>query len=193
MAGLFSAVFGGENDQLNQDIDQSNQQATWDTGQGQSDVMAGTTFLKSILGGDPTKTAQVLAPTISANNKTVQQDQKTGAMTGNRGGGTNASTTAAVDKAHSDLVNAIAGLTGTAATALPSIGTNLTSQGTQATDLNAKLAQQRFQNWINSWLGKSTSEAATTALDAGLGAAAGSLPGGPGAAAGAQGAISDVI
>ena len=162
-SGLVDAVFGGENDQLNQDIDQSGQQATWDTGQGQGDVLAGTNFLKSILSQDPTQQAKVLAPTISAANKTVQQDQKTGAIQNNRGGGTNATNMSAVDAAHANLTKSIAGLTGSAATALPSIGTNLTEQGTQATDLNAKLAQQRMQNWQNSILGKGITTAASAA------------------------------
>jgi hypothetical protein len=174
MGSFLSAIFGGSNPTLNQDIDQTGQQATWDTGQGQGDVLAGTNFLKSILSQDPTQQAKVLAPTISAANRTVQQDQKTGAMNGNRAGGTNASTTAAADKAHSDLVNAIAGLTGTAATALPSIGTNLTSQGTSATDLNAQLAQQRMKNWLNSILGKGITTAAQAAEGFALGKA---LPG----------------
>jgi hypothetical protein len=192
-SGLVDAVFGGENDQLNQDIDQSGQQATWDTGQGQGDVLAGTNFLKSILSQDPTQQAKVLAPTISAANKTVQQDQKTGAIQNNRGGGTNATNMSAVDVAHSNLVNAIAGLTGSAATALPSIGTNLTEQGTQATDLNAKLAQQRMQNWLKSFAGQGLTKAADTAENYALGGAFGSLPGGPGFEAGSQGAVSDDI
>jgi hypothetical protein len=98
-----------------------------------------------------------------------------------------------VDKAHGDLVNAIAGLTGNAATALPSIGTNLTAQGTEATAQQASLAQQRLMNFINSILGKSAYKTGETATDAILGGIFGSLPGGPGAAAGAQGAVSDAI
>ena len=191
--GFWSGLFGGSNPTLNTDIGMSGQQAGFDTGQGQSDITAGTNFLKSILGGDATKTAQVLAPQISAAKTAGQQDTKTATEMGNRAGGTNASNAATTDKLHGYITDLIGKLTGSAATALPSIGTNLTAQGTAATQQQADESQTRLQNWLNSILGKGVAGAAQAGEAAGLGAGFGSLPGGPGAAAGAQGALSDVL
>lgn len=171
MGGFFSSLFGGQNTTLNKDIDQSGQQAGFDTGQGQSDVLAGTDFLKSILGGDATKQAQAIAPEISAAKTSQQQDQKTLAQNGTRSGGEAASSAADADKTHATITDLLGQLTGKAATSLPSIGTNLTSQGTAATAQQANEAQERMQNWLNSILGKGISTAAQAAESAGLGAA----------------------
>lgn len=154
MGAFLGSIFGGSNSTLNKDLEDTGQQAGFDTGQGQGDITAGTDFLKDILSGDPTKQAQALAPEISSEKKSVQQDQKTGAMMGTRSGGTAAANVSAADKAHSDITDMLAKLTGTAATALPSIGTNLTAQGTAATQDEAKLAQQRMENWQKSILGQ---------------------------------------
>jgi hypothetical protein len=167
--GFWSAIFGGSDPTLNKDIAQSGQQASWDTGQGQSDTLAGTDFLKSIIGGDATKTAQALAPEISAGKTSAAQDIKTADMFGNRSGGTAAANAATTDKLHGYITNLIGQLTGTAATTLPSIGTNLTSQGTAATAQEAQLSQQRMQNWLNSILGKGIGSAAGAAESYGLG------------------------
>jgi hypothetical protein len=193
MADFWGSLFGGQNKTLNSDISQTGQQAAFDTGEGQSDISAGDAFLKSILSGDATKQAQALAPQISAAKTSQQQDQKTLAQDGTRSGGTAASSNAAADTTRANLTKLIGQLTGQAATALPSIGTNLTAQGTAATTDQAALAQQRMQNWLNSILGKGITGAVQTAETAGLGAGAGALPGGPGAAAGAQGALSDIL
>lgn len=191
MGAFLSSIFAGANPTLGADIKRSGQQATYDTGEGESDINAGTSFLKKILGGDATTTTQLLAPEISAEKKAAQQDQKTTAMTGGRTGGTAAVNATSADKVHADITDMIAKLTGTAATALPSIGTNLTAQGTEATGQEAALSQEQLKNFQDSILGKSIGEGVQAAETAGLGAVAGALPGGPGAAAGAQGALSD--
>lgn len=179
--GFWSSIFGGSNPTLNTDIGQTGQQAGFDTGEGQGDVTAGDAFLKSILGGDASKTAQVLAPQISALKTSVQNDQKTAAQNGTRSGGTTAGNLAASDKAHADITNLIGDTTAKAATALPEIGTTLTQQGTAATVDQSKLAQQRMQNWANSILGKGVSSAIGAAESYGLGAAAGGGGGAPSA------------
>ena len=170
MAGLFSALFGGKNDVLNQTIGQTAQQAGFDTKEGQSDVTAGTDFLKSIIGGDASKQAQALAPEISAAKTSAQNSNKTAAEMGTRSGGTAATTAKTNDSLHAYITDLIGKLTGTAATALPQIGTNLTSQGTAATMDEAKLGQQRMQNWLNSIIGKGTTTAVESAENAGLSA-----------------------
>ena len=160
MGDFFASILGGQNKTLNNDILQTGQQATFDTGEGQSDVSAGDQFLKSILSGDATKQAQVLAPEISAEKKAAQNDAKTQAMTAGRTGGTAATSAANADKVHGDITDMIARLTGTAATALPSIGTTLTGQGTEATSENAAEGEQRMKNWQDSVLGQGITGAA---------------------------------
>ena len=168
MAGLFSALFGGKNDVLNQAIGQTDQQAGFDTKEGQSDVTAGTDFLKSIIGGDASKQAQALAPEISAAKTSAQNSNKTAAEMGTRSGGTAATTAKTNDSLHAYITDLIGKLTGTAATALPQIGTNLTSQGTAATMDEAKLGQERMQNWLKSIIGEGTTTAVQSLENAGL-------------------------
>ncbi len=75
------------------------------------------------------KISAILAPQINSLKTSVQQDQKTNAMNNNRGGGTNASTAAAADKAHADITNLTGNLTGQAASTLGSEGAGLLSTG----------------------------------------------------------------
>jgi len=181
MGAFLSSIFAGANPVLGQDIQQTGQQAGFDTGEGQGDITSGDAFLKAILGGDASKTAQVLAPQISALKTSVQNDQKTAAQNGTRSGGTTAGNLAASDKAHADITNLIGDTTAKAATALPEIGTTLTQQGTAATKEQAGLSQQQMQNWANSILGKGISGAVGAAESYGLGAAAGGGGGAPSA------------
>ena len=85
--------------------------------------------MRGIFSGDPSKISAILAPQISSLKTSVQQDQKTNAMNNNRGGGTNASTAAAADKAHADITNLTGNLTGQAASTLGSEGAGLLSTG----------------------------------------------------------------
>jgi hypothetical protein len=163
-----SELLTGNNPTLDKDKQQLGQQAGFDTGEGQSDITAGDTFLKSILSGDATKQAQVLAPEISAAKTSQQQDQKTLAQNGTRSGGTAASSATAADKTHATITDLLASLTGKAATALPSIGTTLTGQGTSATQAQAQVSQEQMQNFINSILGKSAGQVGGAATTAGL-------------------------
>jgi hypothetical protein len=178
MSGFLNAIFGGQNSVLNSNIGQAGQQAGFDTGEGEGDISAGDAFLKSILSGDATKQAQALAPQISAAKTSAAQTNKTAAEMGTRGGGTGAATAATDDKTHAMITNLLGQLTGSAATALPSIGTNLTSQGTAATMDQAALSQQRMQNWLKSILGKGIGTAAGAAEGFGLAKAFPSAPNG---------------
>lgn len=99
------------------------------TGLGESDLTASSNFMQAILSGDPTKISQVLAPQISAEKTSAQQQNKTAAEFGTRSGGTAASTAATNDKVHSDITNLVASLTGGAASSLASTGSSLLSTG----------------------------------------------------------------
>lgn len=107
--------------------------------------------MKSILSGDPSKITQALAPQISAEKKSVQQDQKSNAEMGTRSGGTAASTAASADKVHSDITSLVGQLTGNAASGLTSAGEGLLGTGTSATQAtfgDAKTMQeQKAAQW----------------------------------------------
>lgn len=104
------------------------------TSEGKKDTLASDNFWHSILSGDPGKIATVLGPEISGINKQGQQQKKTTAEFGNRGGGTNASEQMAGDNTRTSYDSLVAELTGKAAGALGASGASLLSVGLSAHD-----------------------------------------------------------
>jgi hypothetical protein len=190
---FFSSLFGGANSNLNTDIGATGQLAGNLTGQGQSYTNQAGNFWSGILSGDPSKQMQLLGPAINAAKTSANQDMKTASMFAPRSGGTAAANAATADKTHGYISDLIGNLTGSAAGNLGSLGTNLTSMGLGAYSQNAEFSQQRMANWNNSILGKGITGAVQGAEALGMGAAGGALPGGPGAAAGAQGAFASFL
>lgn len=99
------------------------------TSQGEGDISASDNFFKAILSGDPTKISQVLGPSISAANKSGQEQKKTLSEFGNRSGGTNAAAQNIDTNTRSSIDQAIASLTGNAASALGASGQGLLAAG----------------------------------------------------------------
>jgi hypothetical protein len=99
------------------------------TNLGESDVLASSNFMNSILSGDPTRVAGVLAPQISAAKKSAQSDLATRTMFGDRTGGNTAANASTSDKVHSDITDLIGSLTGSAASGLGSTGSSLLGSG----------------------------------------------------------------
>jgi hypothetical protein len=99
------------------------------TNLGEEDLTASNKFMQDILSGDASKVTSVLSPQISAAKTSAQQNTKTMAENGTRGGGTGAATAKANDTAHSDITNVIAELTKGAASSLSSTGSGLLSAG----------------------------------------------------------------
>jgi len=114
-------------------------------------VSAGTDFMEHLLSGDPSRIAGVLSPAISAEKSSLQQDQKTQAMTGGRSGGTAAANAAAGDKVHSDITNLIGSLQEKSASDLASVGTNLLGQGISGKQATFGDANQMQQQRANQW------------------------------------------
>lgn len=164
----------GPSSQQNQQFNALSNASSFATGTGEADITAGTNFLKDVLSGDATKTAQALAPQILAEKTSLQQDQKTNAMMGTRSGGTAAANVAAGDKVHSDITNLVGQLTGGAASGLTSVGTNLLGTGISGSatgfDEATKLQQQRAAK-LNDIISSSAAVA---------GSVVGGLPGSPG-------------
>ena len=167
--GFWGALFGGKNDDLNKDIDQSAGISSDASKLGAQDVNAASGFYTDILSGDPTKEGEALAPEISGLKSRVGQQKKTGAEFGTRSGGTAAQNNAADTNANTEILNLEGGLKQSAASGAASLGTSQEGLGLEANQVNAKESQQRMENWLNSILGKGITEAASTAESIGLG------------------------
>lgn len=168
-----SALFGGQDKNLNTLIGQYGQLGGSLTGSGQTNVNKASDFYSAILSGDATKTSQALAPEISAAKTSNQQTQKSNAEMGTRSGGTAATNAASSDKTHSDITNLIGSLTGKSADALGSLGTSELSQGLGALSQEQGATAERMQNWSNSILGMGLAKGAGFAEGMGLSSIAG--------------------
>jgi hypothetical protein len=191
--GFFSSLFGGSNPTLNQNIPAFQSQAGFSAGVGNKDVTAASKWYNDILSGDPTKMAEAIAPETSAVQGETQQAKNQTAQFSPRSGGT-AATIAGLDaNTRAQIIKLLGGLQSHAASGDASLGTTEQGIGLESRKAADDASQQQMQNWANSILGKSITEGVQAAETAGLGAAGGALPGGPGAAAGAQGALSDFL
>lgn len=190
---FFGSLFGGSSPTLNSDISKTGQISDFASSIGQSNTSAGSGFFNSLVSGDSSKIAQTLAPEISAAKVSNQQTQKTNSILGNRGGGTAATNAASSDKLHSDITNLTGSLTSGAAGTLLSSGQNLLGTALGGYNQQANMSQMQMQNWQNSIFGKGITSAVQGAEAFGMGSAGGALPGGPGAAAGGQGAFASFL
>lgn len=150
---FFGALFGGQNGTLSKDISKTGQIGDFSNSLGTSNTTKGSDFFSSLLSGDSSKVATTLAPQISAEKTSLQQNQKTSAQNGDRSGGKAASNDAAQDKVHSDITNLTGSLTSGAASTLLSSGQSLLGAATGAYDQQSKLSQQQMENWEKSILG----------------------------------------
>jgi hypothetical protein len=172
MSGFWSSLFGGSNSNLSGDIGATKQIAGFSQGLGQQNVTQGSNFFSSLLNGDASKTAQVLAPEISSLKTSTNQDQKTAAQNGTRSGGTAAGSAASKDKVHSDITNLTGSLTGSAASNLLSSGQGLLGTALGAYGQNADMSETQMQNWAGSLFGGAITGGAAIGMKA-LGTAAG--------------------
>lgn len=169
--GFWSGLFGGSNPTLNQNIGQFGQEAGFATGVGQTDVTAASKWYNDILSGDPTKQAQAIAPETAAAQTQGNQDKKTGAEFGNRGGGTAAASENIDTGTRGDLIKLLGSLTSGAASGAANLGTSEQTLGLDAQQLQDEASQQRMQNWKDSILGTDI----TAANDTGMALATGGI------------------
>ena len=180
---FWGSLFGGSNPTLNRDMAQFGQIGNFATGLGEGNLSQASNFYSSLLSGDPSKQAQVLAPEIGAIQQQGQQAKNQAAQFGNRAGGTNASMQAIGDQSRASIDNMISSLLGASASGLAGTGSSLLSQGQSAYGAQLGASQQQMENWANSILGRGITGAAAGAESFGLGAAGGAI-GGTGAGAG---------
>ena len=167
--GFFGGLFTGSNPTLNTDISQSGQISDFGTTLGEGDLSQASNFYSDLLSGDPSKIGQILGPQLSNIQQQGQQQLNTNAQFGNRSGGTNASNQQNMDSQRQQVEQMIAQLTGGAASGLTGIGTNALSTGLNANEVQANESQEKLANIDNSLFGKSITDFAQTAENAGEG------------------------
>jgi hypothetical protein len=151
--GFWSGLFTGSSPTLDKNIANLGTQAGFASGIGEGDVTAASKYYNEILSGDPTQTAEAIAPETSAAQETGQQEKNALAEFSPRSGGTAAAATDIDANERSMLIKLIGGERTGAAGGLATIGTN--EQGLALTDEQAQdqAEQQRLQNHANSILG----------------------------------------
>jgi hypothetical protein len=102
-------------------------------GTGVGDISNATNFWNSILSGDPAAISKVLSSQIGGIKSRAQEGIDTTSQFSNRGGGTNAAVQSTSDTVRGDINQMIGSLTGTAATEIGNLGTNLVSAGSNLT------------------------------------------------------------
>jgi hypothetical protein len=141
--------------------------AGYSTGVGETGTTAGLNYDLGILSGDPTKVAQTLAPETQQLQQQAQQNKNTVAQFGNRGGGMNAVTAGLDDATRSKLLGLAGSLRQGAAQNATQVGGQNLNMASADTMNQANLSQTQLQNFINSILGKGTSNFATAGINAG--------------------------
>lgn len=115
--------------------------------QGQNDIALANKWIQALLGGDRSKTMELLAPQISDLKSRGQQQIQTQSQFGNRGGGTNASNQMVEDNMTSGINRMISELTSGALGEAGSLGTNLLGQaGGDYTNLFGEAKTMHDQN-----------------------------------------------
>lgn len=150
---FWSGIFGGSSPGLKQSINQFSGYSGFASGLGENNLRQSSNFWNSILSGNSAKIGQVLAPEISAQQKQLQQGEKTAAEFHNRGGGMNSATQAAQGEARGNITNLVGSLQSGAASNLASSGSNLLSQAMEASGETASLSEEQLNNWRSSILG----------------------------------------
>jgi hypothetical protein len=163
----FGGLFTGNNPTLNKDTNQMGALAGYNTGVGEEGTNADLNYQLGILSGDPTKVAQTLAPETQQVQQQAQQNKNTVSQFGNRGGGMNSVMASLDDATRAKLLGLAGGLRQGAAANLGDLGTKNLQMASTNTMNQANLSQTQLQNFINSILGKGTSDFANTALQGG--------------------------
>src|SRR5580692_9263411 len=128
----FFGIGMGPSAQENQQYGLMSNAGNFGTGQGEGDILKSQNFWSSILSGDQSKISQVLGAPISGINKQGQQQKKTLAEFGNRGGGTNATAGNIDTNSLTAIRDMVSNLTSGAASSLGSLGSSLFGTGVSA-------------------------------------------------------------
>jgi hypothetical protein len=170
MGSFLASLYGGQNKTLNSSINRMGDLAGYSSNVGETGTNTALNYNQGILSGDPTQVAMTLSPEIKTLGEQAQNNKNTVAQFGNRGGGMNAVMAGLDDATRAKLISLMGGLRQGAAQNLQTIGQNNLQLGQQGTMNEAQLAQQRFENWKNSIMGKGIQTGVSALETAGLGA-----------------------
>ena len=176
--GFWGSLFGGSNSTLSGGMTKAGQVADYGISKGEGLTSQAGDFFSTLLGGDPAKTAKLLAPQIQTMQKQGQQAKNTMAQFGNRSGGTNAKAQTIDDTTRANIDNMISTLTGQAASGAASIGQNLIDTGLKSLNQQVDFSQMQMENWANSLLGQGLTSAAAFGEKAGMNWLSGKMGGG---------------
>ena len=166
------------NPTLGKDINQFGQDAGVEGGIGNADATAASKFYTDILGGDPTKQAQAIAPQTAAAQEGAQQQKNQASQFAPRSGGMTATMSGLDENTRSQLIKLLGGLQTSAASGAARLGTAEEGLSQQATGQQAQLSQEQLMNFLNSVMGRGVAgleEAGVNAGMKGLGMIAGVL------------------
>lgn len=169
MGSFLSGIFTGGNPTLEGDKNQAGGVSGFGTAVGEGDIGAASDFDKTLLDGDPAKTAKLLAPQIKNITDQGQQAKSTIAQFGTRSGGNTSKAATIDDSTRGNIDDMVSKLTGGAASELGSLGENTLGLGLNANKLQANESQQQLENGQNSLLGGLITGAAGAGLDVATG------------------------
>lgn len=164
MGGLLSSIFDlAAGNPVQGEQNQFGALSGYQTGVGEGLITPAAQYEESILSGDPTKTAEAMAPEISANQKQTQQIKNQSAEFSPRSGGTAASVANADTSGRSNLIDLLGHERSGAASTSLSAGSGLLDSASSNLGQEAKLAEQWRQSQVSDigQIGKSAAEIAS--------------------------------
>ncbi len=150
MGGLLSSIFDlAAGNPVQGEQNQFGALSGYQTGVGEGLITPAAQYEESILSGDPTKTAEAMAPEISANQKQTQQFKNQTAEFSPRSGGTAASVANADTSGRSNLIDLLGKEQSGAASTSLSAGSGLLDSASSNLGQEAKLADQWRQSQVS--------------------------------------------
>jgi len=159
----FGSIMTGSNPTLSSGINQAGKTSTFanTTGTGLTSQAGG--FYSDLMSGDMSKISKLLAPQIGSMTKGAQQQKKTMAEFGTRGGGQSSAGQSIDDKTRANINDMVSSLTGQAVAGGAAMGQSLIDTGLSALNQQTQMSQMQVSNWENSILGKGISGAVSAA------------------------------
>ena len=191
MGGLLSSIFDlAAGNPVQGEQNQFGSLAGYQTGVGEGLITPAAQYEESILSGDPTKTAQAMAPEISANQNQTQQFKNQTAEFSPRSGGTSASVANADTSGRSNLIDLLGKEQSGAASTSLSAGSGLLDSASSNLNNQAGLAEQWRKSQVSDigQIGQSAAAIATMGMTGGMGG----LPTGADVGTDASGSVFDM-
>ena len=163
MGGLVGSIFDlAAGNPTEKEQNQFGALSGYQTGVGEGLITPAAQYEESILSGDPTKTAQAMAPEISANQQQTQQFKNQTAEFSPRSGGTAAAVANADTSGRSNLIDLLGKEQSGAASTSLSAGSGLLDSASSNLGQEAKLADQWRQSQVSDigQIGQSAAEIA---------------------------------